>query len=109
MICAVLRMHESQWHSYIDGSRNHTLTLMLGHTRTEKSGCSDSGLSLPDGSPLPDGSRACALPDQSLPDGSRAHRACVTLRHCRQRNTIASYSWWKFAKEVWSLYTAVSS
>ena len=46
-------------------------------------------LSLPDGSPLPDGSRACTLPDQSLPDGSRAHRACATLRHCRQRNTIA--------------------
>ena len=36
-------------------------------------------VSLPHGSPLPDGSRACALPDQSLPDGSRAHRACDTL------------------------------
>ena len=30
-------------------------------------------MSLPDGSPLPDGSRAWALPNQSLPDGSRAH------------------------------------
>ena len=34
-------------------------------------------LSLPDGSPLPHGSRTCALPDQSLPDGSKNNRTHV--------------------------------